>query len=119
MAKRNFYSLSRYKDKTDGNTKCGYLPREGEAVPNNFSLALSVYRATDSTAATNWKEVKTWFVVDEDCGLSIATGSTKKEAINKALETLAKVDMELYMKKRHKSIETYGPVPGHKVVYLH
>lgn len=117
--KRKFYSLSRYKDKTDGNMKIGYLPREGEAVPNDFSLELFVYRATDSSAATNWKEVKTWFVVDEDCGLSVASGNTKKEAINKALEILAKVDMELYHKKREKSIETYGPVPGHGVMYLH
>lgn len=119
MAKRRFYSLSRYKDKQDGSMKCGYLPREGEAVSNVFSLALSVYRATDSSAATNWEEVKTWFVVDEDCGLSVASGGTKKEAISRALEILEKVDMELYKRKREKSLETYGPIPGHKVFYLH
>lgn len=99
--------------------KIGYLPREGEAVPNDFSLELSVYRATDSSAATNWKEAKTWFVVDEDCGLSVSSGSTKKEAIANALERLAKTDMELYNKKKEKVLETYGPVPGHGVMYLH
>lgn len=99
--------------------KIGYLPREGEAVPNDFSLSLSVYRATDSSAATNWKEVKTWFVVDEECGLSVASGSTKKEAIANALERLAKIDMELYNKKKDEVLEAYGPVPGREVMYLH
>ena len=118
MAKKLFYSLCRYKDKTDGTIKCGYLPREGEDVPNDLGFDLGIYRAKDESAATNWKEAKTWFVVDTRCGLSVAEGSTKKEAIGKALDTLSKVDMDKYNEKVRKTAECYGECPGHRISYL-
>ena len=118
MAKKVFYGFSRYVDKTDGKTKMGYLPREGFNVPNDFLLDLAVYKATDPSAATNWKEATTWFVVDCRCGLSIASGSTKKEAIQNALDRLSKTDMELYNKKAYHHVETYGYPPGHGIFYL-
>ena len=118
MAKRKFYALARYRDKTDGNLKVGYLPREGFTVENNLGFNLSVYRATDETASTNYKEVKTWFVVDEDCGLSVGQGNTKNNAIANALERLVKIDKEQYRKSIDSAREKYGPVPGHGVMYL-
>lgn len=117
MAKKKFYSLSRYKD-NDGDMKSGYLCREGFDVPNDFGLDLAVYRATDATAATNWEQVKTWFVVDCDCGLAIGKGGTKKEAIEDAFEKYSKVDKDLYRKKVAEAKETYGPVPGRAIYYL-
>lgn len=119
MAKRKFYSLSRYKDRVDGKIKTGYFMREGFDVPNNLGLNLAVYRAIDNTASTNWKEVKTWFVVDKDCGLSVGQGGTKNEAITNALEKLVSVDMDLYNNKKEEIKNKYGPVPGHGVMYLH
>lgn len=117
MAKKKFYSLSRYTDKTDGNTKIGYLPRKGFEVPNTFGINLMVYRAVDETASTRYNEVKTWFVVDEYCGLSIGEGSTKKEAIENAFDRLSKIDMETYNDSQRKAIEKYGYPPGHRVMY--
>ena len=108
MGKRKFYSLSRYTDKTDGTIKCGYLPREGFVVPNEFGLNLLVYRD---------KEVKTWYVVDEDCGLSIGEGSTKKEAIENAFDKFSKIDMGTYNDSQIKAIEKYGYPPGHVIMY--
>lgn len=119
MAKKKFfYGFSRYIDKTDGITKMGYLPREGFNVPNDFFLDLAVYKATDSSAATNWKECTTWFVVDCRCGLSVGSGGTKKEAIENALDKLSKVDMNAYNKKTYEHVATYGYPPGHGVTYL-
>ena len=118
MSKKTFYSLCRYKDRVDGTVKCGYLSREGENVPNELGFDLGVYRANDCTAATNWEEVKTWFVVDTRCGLSVAQGNTKKEAINKAIDILGKVNMEAYNKKVNKTVECYGECPGHRIMYL-
>ena len=117
MAKRKFYALLRYRDKLDGELKVGYFKREGFDVPNDFGLTFAVYRAKDETASTNYDNVKTWFVVDEDCGLSVAEGSTKKEAIQVAIGRLSKTDMEQYKKTRAKMLETYGPVPGHGVMW--
>lgn len=116
--KKTFYAFSRYTDKTDGSVKVGYLPRDGFNVPNDCLLDLAVYKATDSSAATNWKEATTWFVVDCRCGLSVASGSTKKEAVENALDKLSKVDMEMYDKKVYKHVTTYGYPPGHGVSYL-
>lgn len=118
MAKKVFYTFCRYKDKTDGNVKMGYLPREGFDVPNDFLLDLGVYKATDSSAATNWEETTTWFVVDCRCGLSVASGGTKKEAIQSALDRLGKIDMEVYNKKAYNHVNTYGYPPGHGISYL-
>lgn len=119
MAKKKmFYAFSRYTDKTDGSVKIGYLPREGYPVPNDYLLELAVYKATDSAAATNWKEATTWFVVDCRCGLSVAGGNTKKEAIGNALDKLGKVDMELYGKKVYEHCTKYGFPPGHGISYL-
>ena len=115
--KRKFYSLSRYKDKQDGSIKIGYLPREGFKVPNTFGINLMVYRAVDETASTRYNEVKTWFVVDEDCGLSIGEGSTKKEAIENAFDKLSKIDMGTYNDSQIKAIEKYGYPPGHVIMY--
>ena len=118
MAKKVFYTFCRYIDKTDGSVKMGYLPREGFNVPNDFLLDLGVYKATDSSAATNWKETTTWFVVDCRCGLSVASGSTKKEAVQNALDRLGKIDMEVYNKKAYSHVETYRYPPGHRIFYL-
>lgn len=117
--KKSFYSYCRYLDKTDGKIKQGFIRREGFGVKNNFGLPLSVYMATDATAATNWHERKTWFVVDEQCGLAVASGDTRKEAEANALEILSKTDMETYNRKKLDFIEKNGPVPGHGVMYLH
>ena len=118
MSKKSFYSLCRYTDKTDGVTKTGYIMRDGENVPNDLGFDLGVYRAKDSSAATNWEEVKTWLVVDTCCGLSVGQGSTKKEAIEIALKRLAKVDMVEYEKARQRTKDSYGECPGHKIAYL-
>lgn len=118
MGKKTFYSISRYMDRNSGDNKVGYFKREGQDVPNEYGLDLAVYRATDSSAATNWQEVKTWFVVDCSCGLSIGQGSTKKEAIQNAFEKYEKVDKELYRKKVAECLEKFGPMPGHSIFYL-
>ena len=110
MPKKKFYCLCRYKDKTDGKLKAGYLVREGFDVPNDLGFNLAVYRATD-------EEVKTWYVVDTRCGLSVGEGSTKKEAIESSLKRLEAVDMNLYKKKVKDVEKTYGPVPGHGIMF--
>ena len=119
LAKKIFYSISRYKEIDGGEVRTGYFKREGQSVPNDFGLDLAVYRATDYSAATNWEEVKTWFVVDCECGLAIGQGGTKKEAIANSIERYEKVDKELYKKKCKECIEKYGPIPGHSIMYLH
>ena len=118
MAKKVFYSLSRFKEQGSDSFKVGYFRREGQSVLNDFGLDLAVYRATDSTAATNWEEVKTWFVVDCQCCLALGQGGTKKEAIANAISRYEKVDKELYKKKVAECLENYGPVPGHEIYYL-
>ena len=117
--KKSFYSYCRYLDKVDGKIKEGFIRRQGFGVKNDYGLSLSVYMATDATAATNWHERKTWFVVDEYCGLSVASGDTRKEAEAKALEVLSKVDMESYRNKAIDFVLKHGPVPGHEITYLH
>lgn len=118
MAKKIFYSISRYKERDTGDMKIGYFKREGQSVPNDFGLDFAVYRATDSSAATNWEEVKTWFVVDCECGLAIGQGGTKKEAIANAFDKYEKADKELYKKKVAECLKNYGPVLGHGIYYL-
>lgn len=117
MTKKKFYSLCRYVDKTDGNIKAGYLPNEGFDVPNNLGFDLAVYRATNESVATNYRDIKTWFVVDTRIGLSVAEGSTKKEAIVVALKRLSGLDMEVYNARCVEIEKTYGPCPGHKIMY--
>lgn len=117
MPKKKFYSLCRYVDKTDGNIKVDYLPGEGADVPNNLGFDLAVYRATDKSVATNYREVKIWFVVDTRTGLSVAEGGTKKEAVENALNRLKGLDMELYNTRCAEFAKTYGPCPGHNVMY--
>lgn len=118
MAKRKFYALTRYIDTTDGKKKAGYMPKEGEVVPNNLGYNLIVYRTTDCPS-NEPKPIKVWFVVDESCGLAVGKGDTKNKAIANALENLTKVDKDKYESKRAGAIEMYGPVPGHEVMYLH
>ena len=118
MVKKKFYAFSRYTDKVDNITKMGYLPRGGFPVPNDYLIDLAVYKATDSAAATNYDVATTWFVVDCRCGLAVASGSTKKEAIQNALYKLSKVDMDLYDEKVYKHVTTYGYPPGRRISYL-
>lgn len=112
--KRKFYSLTRYIDETCENIKTGYIQRDGFDVPNDFGLDLAVYRSIDTKT-----QLKIWYVVDCCCGLSVGSGYTQREAVSSSLEKLAKVDMKAYAEKAKKSIETYGEVPGHRIMYLH
>lgn len=117
MAKKKFYSICRYKEKTTGDTKVGYMPREGYDVPNVLGFDLAVYRAKDSTAATNWEAAKIWFVVDTRTGLSVAQADTKNAAIEAALSRLESIDMEAYNIAAAKAAKEYGPCPGHRIMY--
>lgn len=117
MDKKKFYSLCRYREKTTGNVKVGYMSREGFDVPNDLGFDLAVYRAKDSSASTNWNEVKTWFVVDTVTGLSVAQGDTKKQAIDAALSRMETLDKDEYRKAAKDTEEKYGPVSGRRVTY--
>jgi hypothetical protein len=117
MPKKKFYSLCRYVEKTTGNVKIGYMPREGFDVPNDLGFDLAVYRAKDSSASTNWNEVKTWFVVDTVTGLSVAQGDTKKQAADAALSRLETLDKDKYRKAVMDTEEKYGPVPIRRIIY--
>jgi len=117
MAKKKFYSLCRYTEKTTGNVKVGYMPREGFDVPNDLGFDLAVYCAKDSSASTNWNEVKTWFVVDTVTGLSVTQGDTKNEAIDAALARMETLDKDKYRKAVKDTEEKYGPVPGRRITY--
>lgn len=117
MAKKKFYSVCRYKEKTTGETKVGYMPHEGYNVPNDLGFDLAVYRAKDNTASTNWEAEKIWFVVDTRTGLSVAQADTKNAAIEAALSRLKSVSMEAYNFAAAKAAEEYGPYPGHRIMY--
>ena len=117
MPKKKFYSLCRYVDKTDGDIKVGYLPREGADVPNDLGFDLAVYRATDESVVTNYRDTKTWFVVDTRTGLSVGQGDTKNKAIDVALSRLETLDKDEYRKAAKDTEDKYGPVPGHRITY--
>ena len=117
MAKKKFYSLCRYTEKTTENVKVGYMPREGFDVPNDLGFDLAVYCAKDSSASTNWNDVKTWFVVDTVTGLSVAQGDTKKQAVDAALSRMEMLDKDKYRKAVKDTEEKYGPVPGRRITY--
>lgn len=117
MSKKKFYSLCRYVEKTTGNIKVGYMPREGFDVPNDLGFDLAVYQAKDSSASTSWNEIKTWFVVDTVTGLSVAQGDTKNKAIDAAFSRLETLDKNQYRKAVRDTEEKYGPVPGRRITY--
>lgn len=112
MAKKIFYSLSRC---TDG---IQYIRREGSDVPNNYELDLAVYSLIDVNSKDAGRGGKVWHVVDVDCGLSIGSAPTRKAAIEKALDRLSKVDMEVYTSRANEAIETYGTPPDKRIFYL-
>lgn len=117
MSKKKFYSLCRYVEKTTGNIKVGYMPREGFDVPNDLGFDLAVYQAKDSSASTSWNEIKTWFVVDTVTGLSVAQGDTKNKAIDAAFSRLETLDKDKY-RDVVKDVESkHGPVPGRRITY--
>jgi hypothetical protein len=117
MAKKKFYSLCRYVEKTTGNIKVGYMPREGFDVPNDLGFDLAVYQAKDSSASPSWNRTKVWFVVDTVTGLSVGQGDTKNKAIDAALSRLETLDKDEYRKAARDTEEKYGPVPGRRITY--
>ena len=117
MSKKTFYALQRYKDGPDGEMKSGYLKKDGLDVQNDFGLNLGVYK-TMETKPTDITPTKIWYVVDADCGLSIASGDTKAKAVQVALERLKGTDMEVYKEKVRKAIDTYGLPPNRRLTYV-
>lgn len=113
MAKKKFYSLCRYIDKTDNNIKVGYMPREGDDVPNNFGFDLAVYRAKDKECS----DYGTWYVVDARTGLSVSEGDTKKEAVANVLSRLESFSEDKYKEAVLSVEKAYGPVPGNRITY--
>ena len=117
MSKKKFYSLCRYVEKTTGNIKEGYMPREGYDVPNDFGFDLAVYRAKDSSASPNWNRATIWFVVDTVTGLSVAQGDTKNKAIDAAFSRLETLDRDKYRDVVKDMESKHGPVPGRRITY--
>ena len=117
MLKKRFYSICRYKDKTDGKTKYGYLQREGYDVPNNLGFDLAVYSSMDNPATSDQQRTETWFVIDTRTGLSVAQGASKNDVIDTALSNLEQMDMAWYREIVTKTEAAYGPCPMHKIMY--
>ena len=124
MAKKKFYALRRYVDKTDGNAKTGYIRCEGWDVPNNLNIDgwlfdLGVYKHTkEGDWEHDFQPVDVWYVIDCSCGIAIGEGETKKKAIDNAFARLETVDMTYYRKKVNEALEQYGNPPGRGISYL-
>ena len=114
MTKRTFYALIRQHG-PDGDNKIVFVKKTGYAVPcPGYDLAM--YHSDEPVDVDDRRTW--WFVVDCCTGLSVGKGYTMKDASERALEILPKLDPEQYRKSCERARETYGAPPDHQFAYL-
>lgn len=97
-----FYKLAKISE--PGGQRIGFLREEGYFLPNNYSLALVVYR-DDSLK---------WYVVELTSGTALGEGITKTKAVQNFEHNVERCGISGVKKAIDRSIELYGMTPDHR-----
>lgn len=107
---RKGYSLQRL----DG--KVTFVEIKGYVVHNSYGLDLMVYRGEKIIGSSS---LKCWYVVEQKSGVSIAEGSSRKEAEDEVFRVLRRLGEERVRYTVNEAVKKYGCSPTYKVTEVY